>query len=44
MVFSRSLMNDISQFKIQGPNVRVNNSTISGPRRVETKVVSQGER
>ncbi|CAI9166637.1 unnamed protein product [Rangifer tarandus platyrhynchus] len=36
MVFRRSLINDISRFKIQGPNVSVNNSTISGPRRVET--------
>ena len=44
MVLRRFLINDTSQFKIHGPNVSINNSTISGPRRVEIKVVSQGER
>ena len=37
-----SLIKDITQFKMQGQIISVNNSTISGPRRVETKVVSRG--
>ena len=42
MVFRRSLTKNISRFRMQGPNVSVNSSTTSGPRRVETKVVSRG--
>ena len=44
MVFRHCLINDISWFKIQGPNDSININIMRGPRRVETKVVSRGER
>ena len=42
MVFRRSLINETRRCKMYGP--KVSNNIMSGPRRVEIKMVNQGER